>query len=169
MYMYMCTLVRIISTEVYIHVHIIVQGHTKSITCFSNRPATNIDPGGSNKNKNSKWISLKFLTKDSHYAIIVLRSLLSVRASGKWPEAIWLELKHFLSGHRWTSDITTGSPLTWLTMAQTATKLRQFQKDGGIELDWSVHLHEVAWGTQKSNVLESMLSTGTLRKEAILF
>jgi hypothetical protein len=101
--------------------------------------------------------------------IIILRLLLSVRVSGRWPEAIWPELKHFLSGHRWTSDVTTGSPLTRLIMAQTATKLRLFQKDGGIELDWNVYLHEVAWWTQKSNVLESMLSTGTLRKEAILF
>ena len=45
---------------------------------------------------------------------------------------------------------------------------KMLQKDGGAEVDWSVHLHEVAWWTQKSDFLESMLSKGAFQEEAIL-
>jgi hypothetical protein len=63
--------------------------------------------------------------------IIILRLHLSVCTAGRWPEAIRPELKTFLSRHRWTWDITTGSLLTWLAMAQAATKVSCFKMMAG--------------------------------------
>jgi hypothetical protein len=36
--------------------------------------------------------------------------------------------------------------------------------DGGAKLYWSLHLHKVAWWTQRSDILESMLSIGTFQE-----
>ena len=36
-------------------------------------------------------------------------------------------------------------------------------------VDWSVHLHKASWWTQKSDILEWMLSIGAFQREVILF
>ena len=63
--------------------------------------------------------------------------------------------------NRWPTDMASDGP------SRDWSKL--LQKDGWAELDWSALTNAVARWTQKSDILESMLSTGGFHKEAILF
>ena len=106
--------------------------------------------------------------RETALIIIILRLHLSVCVcvrSRRWPEAIQPKAKKsFFLGH----GRYNRRPIDTASYGPSRDWSKLLQKDGGAELDSSLHLHKVAWWTQKNDFYESMLSKGACQ-EMILF
>ena len=82
-----------------------------------------------------------------------------VCTNGRWLEAIWLELKSFLSRPHWTWNVTTNSPLTRLAIGPVATKVGCFVGPNSIEVYTYIWWHgEHKGATFRSQCCPQVLS-----------